>query len=274
MSFLDRITVLILTHNEEANIARTLQSVVWARRIVVIDSGSTDATAAIVGEFRQAEFVVRPFDAHYAQWNFGLEVCGDTSEWVLALDADYQVDQVARDEIAALSPAQDICGYRASFRYCVFGRALRSNLYPPVVVLFRRERASYVQHGHTQRLVTEGCVRDLNSPLNHDDRKPLARWFSSQQRYARLEAEYLLSTSLSNLRRNDRIRLWGWAAPPLVFFYVLIVKRCVFDGWRGWFYVLQRTLAETMIALEIMEGRFHANLTNDKSESARKKSSL
>jgi hypothetical protein len=58
-----------------------------------------------------------------------------------------------------------------------------------------------------------------------------------------------------NMRLADRIRLTGWAAPIVVFPYALIWKRCLFDGWSGWFYVLQRTLAETMIALEIVNQR-------------------
>lgn len=253
MSFSDRITVLILTYNEEANLARTLQGVAWARRIVVVDSGSTDGTAAIVRQCAGAELVVRPFDTHHAQWNFGIEVCGPSAEWILALDADYQIDPFLRDEIGTLSPEDNISGYRASFRYCVFGRALRGNLYPPVVVLFRRGQGHYAQHGHTQRLVTTGRVYDLVNPVYHDDRKPLSRWLASQQQYARLEADYLLSASGAELPRKHRIRLMGLLAPPLVFLYALIAQRCIFDGWHGWFYVLQRTLAETLIALEVAD---------------------
>ena len=69
---LDDITPLILTHNEEANIDRALRSVSWAKRVVVVDSGSADATAEIVAEHDNAEFISRAFDHHAAQWNFGL----------------------------------------------------------------------------------------------------------------------------------------------------------------------------------------------------------
>jgi hypothetical protein len=47
----------------------------------------------------------------------------------------------------------------------------------------------------------------------------------------------------------------GWPAPILVFLYTLIVKRCALDGWVGWLYVLQRTLAEVALALEIVDRR-------------------
>jgi glycosyltransferase involved in cell wall biosynthesis len=255
MSLLDRIIVLILTYNEEANIGRTLDGVAWAKRIVVVDSGSTDRTAEIVRAYPQAELVVRSFDTHEAQWNFGLAVCGNDSEWILALDADYRLDQACRDEIAVLTPDDDVVGYRARFRYCMMGRPLRGNLYPPVVALYRRSRAHYTQSGHTQRLVANGRIADLKSKIDHDDRKPLSRWLSAQQRYAELEADHLVSTPTSELRRVDRIRRMGWPAPFLVFFYTLIVKRCIFDGGRGWMYVLQRTAAEVMIALNVVDAR-------------------
>jgi hypothetical protein len=53
----------------------------------------------------------------------------------------------------------------------------------------------------------------------------------------------------------DRIRSMGWSAPIIVLLYTLLWERCIFDGWAGWLYVLQRTLAETIIALEIMDRR-------------------
>ena len=47
----------------------------------------------------------------------------------------------------------------------------------------------------------------------------------------------------------------GWPAPIGVFLYTLFVKRCLFDGWPGWYYALQRTIAEMLIALEIADRR-------------------
>ena len=56
---LDRITPLVLTYNEEANIGRLLESLAWAKRVVVIDSESTDGTRKIVSQFANADFRVR-----------------------------------------------------------------------------------------------------------------------------------------------------------------------------------------------------------------------
>ncbi len=264
VSFLDQITVLILTFNEEANIGRTLEGVSWAKRIVVVDSGSTDATLDLVREHPHAKVAFRPFDTHQAQWNFGLEHCGPDSEWILALDADYLIENRFRAVLEKLNPPADVSGYSANFRYRILGRTLRGDLYPPVVVLYRHQGAHYVQNGHTQRLVTPGRINRLQVPIYHDDRKPLSRWLGSQLEYAKLEADYLLVTPRRQLRRSDRVRRLGWPAPILVFLYTLFVKRCILDGRAGWYYVLQRTLAETLIALQIVDRRLRADMTAGK----------
>ena len=57
---IEDITPIIITYNEEANIARTLDRLIWARRILVIDSGSTDGTLDIIRSYPRAEVVHRP----------------------------------------------------------------------------------------------------------------------------------------------------------------------------------------------------------------------
>ena len=83
----DGLTVLILTFNEAANIARTLEAVSWASRILIVDSGSTDETVAIARHFARVEVVTRAFDSHQAQWSYGLSLCEGGNGWVLALAA-------------------------------------------------------------------------------------------------------------------------------------------------------------------------------------------
>lgn len=254
--FCDEITVMILTYNEENNIARTLDAVKWAKHILVVDSGSTDRTLEIVRGYPQARLMTRAFDDVAQQSNFGLDHV--ETAWVLSLDADYQLSAALQREIECLQPAEDIGGYRVSFNYCIDGRRLRSTIYPPRTVLFRPLLARYRNEGHAIRIDVAARVEDLAGRINHDDRKPLGRWLASQMRYVPLEADYLLATPRVDLNRNARIRLMAWPAPILVFFYTLIAKRCILDGWAGWLYVLQRVLAETMIALEIVDRRLRA----------------
>jgi hypothetical protein len=104
-------------------------------------------------------------------------------------------------------------------------------------------------------VIISGDVRALTGVIYHDDRKPLSRWLASQQSYARLEADYLLKPNVRVFSAADRLRRMAWPAPFVVFFYVLIIKGCVLDGWPGWFYAFQRVLSECMIALELIDHR-------------------
>jgi glycosyltransferase involved in cell wall biosynthesis len=249
----DHITPLIITYNEAPNIARTVAKLSWAKRIVVIDSGSTDATLELLRGFPQVEVIGHPFSDFASQCNFGLAQV-DTP-WVLSLDADYELSDVLLEELAGLRAPDGVAGYRARFVYRIYGRALRGALYPPRVVLYRKDKARYGNEGHGHRVVIDGEVMPLAGVIYHDDRKPLARWFDSQQRYAQAEARYLIATPSGKLSRSDRIRRLGWAAPIGVFLYTLFVKGCILDGWPGWYYALQRLCAETLIALEILDRR-------------------
>jgi len=252
---LDQITPLILTYNEAPNIARTLDSLRWAREIVVVDSYSTDDTAQIASGYPNVRVVQRAFDCHCNQWNFGLKETGITSEWVLALDADYTVPADLQKEIQNLHPNGETAGYRARFIYCISGKRLHSGVYPPVTVLYRRTEASYIQDGHTQRISLAGRIEELHSPILHDDRKPLRRWFESQKRYTRLEAQKLRAAHPDELSSIDRLRRWPLIVPPLALFYCLVVRAGVFDGWAGFYYAFQRTIAELMLSLYLIDNR-------------------
>jgi glycosyltransferase involved in cell wall biosynthesis len=256
MNFLDRVDVVILTWNEEANLARTLDALRRFPRVLVLDSGSTDGTLEIAARHANVRTVIRPFDNHASQWNHAVHETGLTAEWTLALDADYVLPAALVDEIAALRPAADTRGMRARFRYCIGGRGLSGSLYPPVVVLYRRENARYVQDGHTQRVQVDGAVADLQSPISHDDRKPFGAWLAAQDRYARLECELLRSMAWRSLGWRDRLRRMMWITPWLVPLYCLTVGRGLLDGRHGLLYALQRGIAEAILSVRLIESNF------------------
>jgi glycosyltransferase involved in cell wall biosynthesis len=250
------ITPLIITYDEAPNIKRTLDKLWWADRIVLVDSGSTDDTLSIIKRYPAVEVFNRAFDNFAAQWNFGLAKVDTT--WVLALDADYEVSNELIAELDKIVPTDRVSGYYVEFIYRIFGRPLRGTLYPPHIVLYRKLQGSYRNEGHTQRLTIDGETDCFFGKIFHDDRKPIARWFASQQRYTKLEVDYLLSKPRSELGRKERIRLLAWPAPLLVFLYTLFINGCLLEGWSGWLYVLQRTLAEVMIAIEIIDRKLRA----------------
>ena len=253
----DQITPVVLCYNEASNIRRCLERLTWARRIVVLDSGSTDETAQIVATFSNAELTVRPFDDHTHQWNHAVNLTA--TDWVLSLDADYILNDVFMAEVAALKPAPELAAYFAPFQFCMNGRPLRGSLYPPRAVLFRKSQCCYIPDGHTQLLQISGPAQHLKSTIDHDDRKPLSRWLASQIKYSELEAEHLLTAPAAALSRIDRLRAQAWIMPFLAPWYCMIVKRLWRDGLAGWQYTLQRWLAECMIALAVVDHRLLRN---------------
>jgi glycosyltransferase involved in cell wall biosynthesis len=272
---LEQITPLILTYNEAPNIGRALEELRWARDIVVVDSFSEDATLATVAEFGQARVFQRKFDSFAAQCNFGLSETKIASEWVLSMDADYILTPELIDELDSLQPEDGIEGYRVHFHYCVNGRQLRSGVYPPVTVLYRRAGAQYRNDGHAHRVVIEGRIADLESVMLHDDRKPLSRWFESQQKYMALEAKKLLGQNVVRLSGADRIRRMRVIAPLAVLFYCLIIRGGVLDGLGGFYYAFQRMLAELILSLYLIEddlrmltGRERKKAPEEKAEKA------
>jgi hypothetical protein len=249
---LSEITPIILTSNEAVNIARVLDRLFWAKDIVVVDSGSRDATRDIIASYPNARVFERTFDSHADQWNFALEQTEIRSEWVLALDADHVMTEDLMAEISSLSPGADISGFRVAFTYCVLGRPLRASLYPPLVSIFRRESAYYVQQGHTQRLVVEGAVVALEAHMLHDDRKPFGRWLRSQERYMRLEADLIKDSSWSELSWPNRLRMFILPGPPLALLWCLFVKRTILDGIPGIYYGVQRMVAESILSFHLI----------------------
>ena len=252
---LDDITPVILTYNEEPNIARVLAALAWARDVVVVDSHSTDGTREIASGFPNVRVVSRDFDSHAAQWTYAVRETGIATEWVLALDSDYVLSDAFVQELRGAAGEAGVAGFEASFRYCVFGRGLPRSIYPPRVVLCRRDRASFVQDGHTQRLVVQGEVRRLETPVDHDDRKPIGRLLMAQDRYARLERDKLLSAPSGTLHGADRLRGLYIVAPIAVLIYCLFIKGLIFKGFPGWHYTYQRVLAELVLSLYLIEDR-------------------
>jgi glycosyltransferase involved in cell wall biosynthesis len=252
---LGRITPVLLTFNEAPNIARTLAPLSWAREIVVVDSGSTDGTQAIAARHPAVRVVHRPFTTHADQWNFAVSETGITSEWVLALDADFVLPDAAVAEIAALDPGSPEHGYWAAFDYCIDGVPLRGAAYPPVVVLYRRAQARYRQDGHTQRVEVPAPLGRLTARFRHDDRKPLSQWLAAQSRYMRLEAAKLRQTPVAALPLIDRVRLALVVMPAAMFFYCYVVRGGILDGPRGLAYALQRAAAELILSLYLVSWR-------------------
>lgn len=162
------LSVIIIAKNEAADIRDCLASVAWADEIVVVDAGSTDATAAICREMGARVQVSEEWPGFGPQKNRALSMA--THEWVLSLDADERVAPELRAEIEGVMqqesalPAYDIPRLSS---YC--GRFMRhSGWYPDYVTrLFRRGSARFSDDLVHERLLVEGEVGRLRSELIH-----------------------------------------------------------------------------------------------------------
>ena len=261
---LNEITPILLSFNEESNIARALDKLTWAKEVVVIDSFSTDRTREIAEGYKNVSFYTREFDCHSRQWNFGLGQV--RTDWALTLDADYICTVAFQAELASLKP--DLSVYFAAFVYSVLGRPLYTSLYPPRAVLFKPCECRYVDDGHTQLLDYGSCEAGmLRAKLLHDDRKGIEPWMHSQFKYAKLEAAKLRVAS--PLGWKDRIRTSIFLAPWLTMLYCLLVKGLLFQGLPGWYYTMQRVFAELVLSLLLLDRKLRKDVCGtkiDKSE--------
>lgn len=248
---LEEITPLILTFNEAANINRTLKRLNWAQTIVVIDSYSSDETIEILNSYPQVKIFQRSFDSFASQCNYGL--ANIKSEWVLSLDADYILSEELIEEIKILPKDPPVDSYIARFKYCVFGQPLRGTLYPPRKVFYRKDKAIYKEDGHAHRVYVDGKTSMFSSYIYHDDRKSLDSWLKAQSKYMVIESKKLLETPVRQLSVGDRVRRQKVFAPFVILIYCLIINKGILDGWAGLYYALQRTLAEILLSIHLIE---------------------
>jgi glycosyltransferase involved in cell wall biosynthesis len=248
----DRVTPLVLTFNEEPNLDRSLASLGWARRVVVLDSGSTDRTEEIARSYANVSWHFRPFDSFQAQTDHGLRETGIESDYVLALDADMAVPAALVEELHEHFLAGDYAGGLLAFRYSYSGRALRGSVYPAQIRLFRRDAVRVTQHGHGHKFAVAGPIYSFEARLEHDDRKSLERWVASQLGYSAEELDRLHRGE--GLRLRDRLRRAG-LMPPLMFVVGYLSAGGPLAGWAALRYAYERATYEGLLALRLLRER-------------------
>ena len=244
----DLLTPVILTFDEEANIERTLDALRWARRVVIVDSGSTDGTRTIAERFPNVAWFERGFDSHGRQWRFALQQTEIDTPYALVLDADYAVPACFVDELETRFAAGHFSGAVAGFQYALNGVPLLGSVYPAKVVIVKPAEVEISQPGHTQELAIPGPVYRFEARLVHDDRKPLDRFLRSQLAYARLEARRLAGPSRPRLR--DRLRHTGLMV-PIVGVLAYLRAGGPLRGRTAVRYACERVIFECLLVIEL-----------------------
>ena len=187
-----RISVTIITKNEEGSIGRCVQSVSWADEVIVLDSGSTDRTVEIAREMGANVVVKEDWPGFGPQKNRALELA--TGDWIFSLDADEWVTSELSEEMRSTingNPEFDAYRLPRSSSFC--GRFMRhSGWWPDYVVrLLRRGAARFSDDIVHERTLVDGAVGTLRNPLMHETYVDLGDMQEKFNRYSSLGAEAL-----------------------------------------------------------------------------------
>ncbi len=251
------VTAIVLTKNEAANLGACLASVRgFCKRVVVVDCGSTDATADIARE-HGAEVLVHAFSYYAAQFNWGVDNAGITTQWVLRLDADERFTPAVCAHCEALMAEHandDVDGIVIESDFYFLGRLMKhGGSKKRKIMLFKRGRGRIEDRkrdAHTI-LTSGGRTVAITERFLHNDFKDLNSYIARYNWYSIRElqdfnayehgASYDVNTD-ARLRAHRRkkftvyyrapmfLRAWLW------FVYNYILRLGFLDGREGFIY--------------------------------------
>ena len=226
-----RLSVAIITLNEEANLGRTLQSLTFADEVVILDAGSTDRTTAIAAEYN-ARIFIQPWKGFAGQKNAALDKC--TGDWILSLDADEVVTpELAQSIIKLLQGTPAHAAYFVGRRNLFLGRWLKHGGYYPdrKLRLLRNGSARFEGRAVHETLQFTGSTGTLAGDLLHYAYPTLQLYIEHMNRYSSLAAAQYAGTApqLSSLEFLNGVVL----NPVATFVYNYIVRLGMLDGREG-----------------------------------------
>jgi len=231
----EMISVVIITHNEAANIGRTLASVQplvagGKGEIIVVDSGSTDRTVEIAESFG-AKVFIEEWKGYAAQKNSAIDKA--TGAWILSLDADEEVEPSLAEEINAISSASppNIQAYWIPRENKFLGRWIKHGGYwpDPKLRLFRKGAARFEDRAvHEDARLSEGTALHLKGSILHHSYPTLTDYIDHMNRYSSLGAEMLVA------KGRGRFSAFNIVFRPLAtFIYNYFFRLGFLDGREG-----------------------------------------
>lgn len=275
-----KVSILLLTFNEEINLRHVLDALDWCDDIVIVDSGSTDETVDIA-KAHGARVLTRDFDDFARQRNYGLEQGAFRHEWVLHLDADEIVTPEFITAIDVLVPEEGIDAYNVPSKTILFGRWIKhAGMYPTYQVrLGHRDALRFRQVGHGQREdLPPDRVGVFDTPyLHYSFSHGMFKWLLKHVRYARDEADLILAlrqedahqpskqTAVGRRRTAKAIaaRLPVVLRPLFRFIYIYFIRQGFRDGRAGFAYAFMLAVYEGMTAVFVFEKILGGNRISD-----------
>lgn len=217
-----RLSAIIITKDEAANIADCLDSLAFCDERIVVDAASHDGTLLIAKE-KGARVATHGWKGFGPQKNYALSLA--QGDWVLSIDADERVTPELAREIRAAIDAPKADGYEIPRRSSFCGRMMRGS--DRVLRLFHRDGGRFTEDVVHERVVCDGTVARLNEPLLH---YPVARLEDAIRRidqYSTLGAEQLVAS-------GRKISVFSGVTHGLgTFLRVYLLKRGFLDGAAG-----------------------------------------
>ena len=247
--------MVVLTRDEEVNIARCLASVAWADQVVVVDSGSTDDTVPIARSLG-ADVVEQPWLGFSGQREFALRLPELRHDWVYFVDADEWVSPQLAAEIAVKLAAPACAAFAHRFRLVFQGTWIRHcGWYGGswIVRLVDRRYAKFDGSLVGERVSVDGPVGRLANDIVDEDRKGLAAWLHKHVRLRAAPGSGSAGRRLPLPDRLRRVRSRGHAdtrplmravlkdvvfpsipaKPVALFIYMYLVRLGMLDGRTG-----------------------------------------
>lgn len=185
---MQKLSVTIITLNEEANIRACFESVKWADEILVSDSGSSDRTVEICKEYGAKVFS----DGWYG---FGRQknlIAGRVvNNWILNIDADERVTPELKKEIEEVLNNGDCDGYNISRKNFFGNKWIRHcGWYPDYNLrLYRKDKGRFNERNVHEAVQIAGKISFLNAPLEHYTYRDISDYLKRMDRYSTLAAE-------------------------------------------------------------------------------------
>ena len=229
LSNFKKISVLIITLNEEVHMKALLSDLDFADEVVVIDSFSTDNTKAISKSFLNVRFIEHKFENYTAQRNFAIEQA--EGEWILFLDADERLTPELKQEIIATIDKNSDCNAYLFYRKFMFkSKALHFSGWQTdkIFRLFRKERARYtLKRLVHEKLDVEGKIGFFENKLIHYSYSDFQSYKGKMVAYGKLKAQekYLIGFKPTLIHK--------YGHPIYNFLYQYLVRLGILDGRKG-----------------------------------------
>ena len=226
-----RLSVTIITLNEERRIGKCIKSVSFADEIVVVDSGSRDRTVEIAKQ-AGAQVIHQDWLGYGRQKQFAVEQT--VNDWVLCLDADEWLSPELSQSIQSVLEHPEFSAYQFPRRNRFMGRWLRHGEgYPDWSLrLFKRDHAHWSEDEVHEKVVPGGDVGKISGDLMHESEETLQQYLEKQDRYTTLQAQRLKADG----KRGSVIKIV--LSPLFRFIKFYFIRLGVLDGLPGLMHIL------------------------------------